>query len=189
MRRRDAGFTLLEMLVALVVFGLVMAGLAQTFRFGLTAFSSTTRRSIGPETLAAMDAALTRMIAQARSGSMLGSPDRLAFTTTLPAGAGLGGGLADVAISVTPDGTMLMRYRAHPPGIPLIAPRPPGIEILAHGVGTLKASYLTPQPGGAPAWSGLWPGGGLPLLVRIHIDLTNGQTWPDLIAAPVDPGD
>ena len=56
--QRDAGFTLLEMLVALVVFGLVMAGLAQTFRFGLTAWSATERRAMGPENLAAMDTAV-----------------------------------------------------------------------------------------------------------------------------------
>ena len=35
--RRQSGFTLLEMMVALVVFGLLMAGVAQTMRYGLTA--------------------------------------------------------------------------------------------------------------------------------------------------------
>ena len=49
-----------------------------------------------------MDAALGRMIAQALPGSMNGRPDALAFTTHLPPGAGLIGGLADVAILLAP---------------------------------------------------------------------------------------
>ena len=56
--RRDSGFTLLEMLVALVVFGLVMAGLTQSFRFGLSVWSAGPRRIAGPEDMAALDAAL-----------------------------------------------------------------------------------------------------------------------------------
>ncbi len=40
MKPSEAGFTLLEMLVALVVFGLVMAGIAQAFRYGFTAISA-----------------------------------------------------------------------------------------------------------------------------------------------------
>jgi general secretion pathway protein J len=47
MKTRDAGYTLLEMLVALVVFGLVMAGIAQSFRFGLTAWSAAPRITAG----------------------------------------------------------------------------------------------------------------------------------------------
>lgn len=176
------------MLVALVVFGLVMAGLAQTFRFGLTAWSATTRRSVGPENLAATDAALTRMIAQALPGSLTGRPDQLAFTTRLPAGAGLNGGLADAAIMVAPDGDLTLRYGEHPPGIPLTRPPAPSIEILAQGVTALKISYLTPQPSGPPAWSNVWSDSSLPLLVRIHLQFASGQSWPDLVAAPADPG-
>jgi len=186
--RRDAGFTLLEMLVALVVFGLVMAGLAQTFRFGLTAWSATTRRAVGPENLAATDAALTRMIAQAVPGTLTGLPDQLAFTTPLPAGAGLNGGLADAAIMVAPGGTLILRYAAHPPGIPLTRAPAPRIEILAQGVTALNVSYLMPQPSGPPAWSNAWSDSGLPLLVRIHLQFAGGQSWPDLVAAPIDPG-
>ena len=103
------GYTLLEVMVALVVLGLVMAGIAQTFRFGLTAWQAAMRIPAGPEDMAALDAALTRMIAQALPGSMTGHPDRLAFTTRLPAGAGISG-LADVSIIMAPHG---VRERAH----------------------------------------------------------------------------
>jgi general secretion pathway protein J len=188
MKRRDAGFTLLEMLVALVVFGLVMAGLTQTFRFGLSVWSAGPRRVAGPENMAALDAALTRMIGQAVPGSFIGHPDRLVFTTVLPPGAGLPGALADAAILPGPNNTLVLRYRAHPPGIPLVKLPPPMLETLATGVDGFSASYLIPQPSGAPAWTNDWTGGGLPLLVRLHIQ-TSGANWPDLVAATVNPGD
>jgi len=185
MTRRQAGFTLLEMLVALVVFGLVMASLAQSFRFGLTAWSAGPRHSAQPEALAALDLALAPIIAQAQPGSFTGQPNGLAFTTRLPAGAGLGGALADVAITNSPGGVLVLRYTRHPPGIPLGPPPAPLIEPLATGVAGFRAAYLGPQSGGAPAWTSTWKqSAGLPLLIRLHIDLFSGANWPDLVAAP-----
>jgi general secretion pathway protein J len=190
--RRDAGFTLLEMLVALVVFGLVMAGLAQTFRFGLSVWSSGPRRIAGPEDMAALDAALTRMITQAIPGSLNGGADRLAFTTALPAGAGLPGALADAALLAEPDGTLVLRYTPHPAGIPLTRQPPPRIAVLAHGITAFSVTYLIApaagQPGAALSWANTWSGTGLPLLVRLHVQSDAQPGWPDLIAAPVNPG-
>ncbi len=185
--RRDAGYTLLEMLVALIVFGLVMAGIAQTFRFGLTAWSATTRNATGPENMAALDAALTRMINQALPGGMTGLADGMAFTTELPPAAGLPDRLADVALIAQPNGTLILRYGPHPAGVILTVLPPPGIEPLAQGVTRLTISYLVPQPSGPPAWSASWSGKGLPLLIRIHIGFAGAKAWPDLAAAPLNP--
>jgi general secretion pathway protein J len=186
--RRDSGFTLLEMLVALVVFGLVMAGLTQSFRFGLSVWSAGPRRIAGPEDMAALDMALTRMIAQAVPGSFTGHHEGLAFTTVLPPGAGLQGALADAAIQVGPAGDLELRYRQHPPGIPLLRLPAPRIEVLAKSVKDFSASYLTTQATGGPVWANDWSGSGLPLLVRLHIQPNSGSEWPDLVAATVNPG-
>ncbi len=188
MKRGDAGFTLLEMLVALVVFGLVMEGIAQTFKFGLIAWRQGPVRTVEPENLAALDAALERIIAQTLPGTMAGRADQLAFTTTLPPGARLQGALADAAIMATPDGTLILRYRLHPAGIPLQPLPPPRIETLAQGVTGLQAAYLTSKAGTPPVWTAKWQGNGLPLLVRLHIGLADGRDWPDLIIAPVEAG-
>jgi len=185
--RRDSGFTLLEMLVALVVFGMVMAGLAQTFRFGMSVWSAGPRKVAGPEDMAALDAALTRMIGEATPGSLQGRADRLAFTTPLPPGAGLPGALADIALLAGPDDTLVLRYTQHPPGIPLTRMPPPRIEVLAHGVTGFSVSYLIAAATGAPVWTNDGSGG-VPLLVRLHIDSASQPDWPDLIAAPVNPG-
>lgn len=186
--RHDAGYTLLEMIVALVVFGLIMAGIAQTFRFGLTAWTASMRNTVRPEALAAMDAALTRMIAQARPDSMVGGADRLAFTTTLPAGAGLQSGLADAAILLAPGGNLVLRYGPHLPGVALVPQPATKTEPLTPGVAALRLSYLAAQSGGVPAWSSNWSGSGLPLLVKIHLQFADGQSWPDLVATPTDAG-
>lgn len=189
MKPREGGFTLLEMLVALVVFGLVMAGLAQAFGFGLKAWSEQARVSTAPAGLAAMDGALRRMIEAARPGGFAGGPDRFAFTTRLPPGAGLGQRLADVAVRREAGGVLVLRYAAHPPGVVLGAVAAPRSETLATGVTALRVRYLAPRRGRPASWVAQWNGDGLPLLVRVHLRLADGRHWPDLVAAPVAGGD
>lgn len=186
--RRDAGYTLLEMLVALVVFGLVMAGIAQSYRFGLTAWSAGARNTAEPANIAALDAALARLIEAAQPGSMAGTAHQLAFTTALPPGAGLQG-LADAAIMLQPDGTLILRYTPHAPGVQLGPTPPPRTEPLLHGVTAFSAAYLAPVQNAPPAWTPQWSAQKLPLLVRLHVSLADGRDWPDLVVAPADQGD
>jgi general secretion pathway protein J len=187
MRGGEAGLTLLEMLVALVVFGLVMAGVAQAFRYGVSAISAGSRAIQAPEDLAAMDMALRRMIEQAQPDSMTGGPYSLAFTTRLPQGAGVVGGLQDVALQLGPDGVLVLRSTPHPPGLPLGPAPTPQIDILTTGLRGVSFSYLQSAPGGGPVWGSQWSGKGLPLLVRMHLE-RRGRPWPDLIAAPTAQG-
>lgn len=184
MRHRQAGYTLLEMLVALVVFGLVMAGIAQTMRYGVAAFKASGSRGMAPESLAALDMGLTRMIAGAAPDSMSGEPGGMSFTTRLPPGAGIGDGLADVAIQRASGGILMLTYRPHPPGVPLVPAPAPHAERLARGVTAFALSYYGAQANQAAAWSDHWAGKGLPLLVRLHLGLGE-ETWPDLVIAPV----
>lgn len=188
MNREAAGFTLLEMLVALVVFGLVMLGLTRGFEFGLTAWSEETRIVNSPDTMAAVEAALRRVIAGARPGSLVGRRDGIAFTTTLPPGAGLGDRLADVAIRILPGHRLVLRFAPHPPGIPLRRAPKPRTETLATGVAAFRAAYLSARRGAAPGWRDSWTGQGLPLLVRLRIRFLAGPAWPDLVVAPIDTG-
>lgn len=188
MTRRDAGFTLLEMLVALVVFGLLMAGVAQAMRYGMTAWSAETRQAAAPETMSAVDGALRRLIEQASPDTFTGTPDGLSFTAPLPAGSGLADPLADLAILVTPDHRLALRYTPHPAGILLGSPPAPRTEFLLDGVTGIRAEFLASQPDGSVAWSGHWSGTGLPLLVRIDFSFSGATTWPALVAAPADTG-
>ncbi len=184
----SAGFTLLEMLVALVVFGLLMAGIAQSVHYGMAAWSAQTRAQGNKQDMVAVDDALRGMIARAATGSFTGKPDRLAFTTTLPAGAPLADRLADIAILLDPGSKFVLRWVQHPPG-PLLGPVPaPQTETLLDGVTTVTISYLVSAPNGATTWATSYSAGGLPLLVRLHLAFADGRIWPDLVAAPVGAG-
>jgi general secretion pathway protein J len=181
MRRQD-GFTLLEMLVALVVFGLLMAGLGQTVQYGLTAWRAERRDAAGPAAVAVVDGSLRQLIEQAAPLPFTGAPSQFAFTTTLPEGSGLGDRLADVALLVDRDNRLVLRWRTHLDGTPLNTPPPPQEDVLLTGVTSLHCSYLGAQGQGAPAW--MMNIHGVPLLVRIRIDFASGSPWPDLVAAP-----
>jgi general secretion pathway protein J len=179
---RRAGFTLLEMLVALVVFGLLMAGVAQAMRYGLVAWRQAQIATATPERLAATDAALRHMFAAAIAGSLTGRADSVAFTTTLPAGAGIEG-LADVALVVTPAGLML-RYGPHPAG-PALTPRPAPVEklLVARATG-LRLHYIGTRPDGTQAATTSYAGPVLPLLIRLSLTIPDAPDWPDLVVAP-----
>ncbi len=183
-RRGQAGFTLLEMLVALVVFGLLMAGVAQAMRYGMAAWTAETRRAQGPETMAAVDGALRRIFEQARPGSMTGEADQVSLTAPLPAGSPLPEQLADIAILVTPSHQLLFRWRPHPAGLLLHKAPAPEDELLLPGVIAIQLHYLVAQPDGSTAWMNDWTGTSLPLLVRLSITFDGATTWPDLVAAP-----
>ncbi len=60
--RASDGFTLLEILVALAVFGFLLAGLSQTVRFGLTAWRQHARLSDGKADLDALDRTLRSVV-------------------------------------------------------------------------------------------------------------------------------
>ena len=59
---RPGGFTLLELLVVLVVFGLLLAGLSQGTQYGLQAWKSQVRVAENHDDLDAVDRALRHMI-------------------------------------------------------------------------------------------------------------------------------
>src|SRR3978361_1013718 len=60
--RGTSGFTLLEVLVALAVFGFLLVGLSQTVRFGLMAWRQDARLSDGKTDLEAVDRSLRTVI-------------------------------------------------------------------------------------------------------------------------------
>jgi general secretion pathway protein J len=178
---------LLEMLVALVVFGLLLAGLSQTTHFALTAWRMNTKNAAGPARVSAVDTALRRLIEQASPQDFAGASDNLAFTTMLPEGSRVTG-RADAAIFVTPGQNLVLRWAPHPAGKLFGLPPPPHSEMLLPDVAAIRFSYLTLQPNGAPVWVSSWQRPGLPLLVRIGIQFTGPVIWPDFLAAPIATG-
>ena len=195
--RREAGFTLMEMLVSLVVLGLLLSGLAQATRFGLGAYAREATALARNGRAAAIDRALRRLIEQARPGQSAGTAHRLSLVTNLPeAAAGAGelpaGALIDAALYVDARHRLVLAWTPRQTGLPLRAAPKPRLEILRRRVNGITLAYWWPKSMfGPPVWQPRGPAGGLPRLIRLSIvprldkrpDARN-DAWPMLIAAP-----
>ena len=185
-RRHPAGFTLVELLVALALLGLILAGLAAGMRQVLRVQDAQERITDGTGELDAVDRTLRRLFAQAEPGTpqvpgLRGTPSSASFTTTLPAAVAGGTGLADVALVVDGRHRLLLRWTAHRYGVPFN----PAVAVreaeLLRGVEQLDVAYWS---GG---WRRSWEEPDLPALVRIRLAFAPGdpRRWPDMVAEVV----
>jgi general secretion pathway protein J len=194
---QQAGFTLLEVLVALTVLGFLFIGLNQGTRTGFALWNSQTRRISETEELDAT-ARVTRALltgipilpgaardAVPQAIAITGEADRLAFVGDLPTGFGTTR-RADITL-VLSTGRFVLSWSPHRherAGAPPIAPTE---TELIRGVDRLDLAYFgAASPEAPPEWHAQWAGPGLPLLIRVRLSFPkgDGRRWPDLIAAP-----
>ncbi len=189
----DAGFTLLEVMVSLVILGFVVAGLAQGLRFGLSAWDRQARAIDHDGALDATDRTLRTLLAgmapsvDASVPAILGTQNQLAFTATLPASApAVPTRVADIVLGVDDAHALVLRWVPHLHAA-LFAPPAGQQAVLLPGVaGITFAYYRVPSAGQQGGWVAQWAGVDPPLLVRVHIGfLDPAQHWPDLIVAPM----
>lgn len=189
---RAAGFTLLEVLVALAILGFLALGLTQGVRFGLLAWDRQSRIIATRGELDAIDRVLRRLIEHMDPGTqrepprVLGLPRALEFATDLgPAAGPLGVREAEAALLVE-GGRLLLRWRPRPHGVRFDAPPLPTETELLRGVEALEIAYWGPAGGGAPAWRTEWREPSPPLLVRLRLRFGDGSArrWPDIVVAP-----
>jgi general secretion pathway protein J len=195
---RQAGFTLIEILVVIVVLGLLMVGLTQGVRAGLTLWDAQSRR-IGE--IAELDAAARTLrtlltgiglspsaatpVGSTGAPEFKGSADSLAFVGDLPTGLGTTR-RADLVLALR-QGRLLLRWTPHRHELS-IAPAPEPIDVeLVRGVDRLELAYWgAPSPEQAPGWRDQWDGPGIPELIRLRLGFAKDdrRRFPDLIAAP-----
>jgi general secretion pathway protein J len=188
----DAGFTLLEVLVALVVSGILLAMLAQGLRVGLRGWAAAQGIGAGTTTLEATDFALRGLLDRASLADPLtydraftGTPTGMAFTTTMPEQTGTRVPI-EADVSVMSDGYhLVLHWRPHHARW-IEAPPPPATELLVDGVIGLQLAYFQPaREGRGGRWLTAWSSPDLPRLVRIHIVFApdDRRHWPDIVAA------
>ncbi len=183
----DSGFTLLEVIVALVVFGFVMAGLAQAQRFGTTAWSLETKLADNAAQLERMDRILRRLIEQASAPvstddkPLVGEEHRLTMMTLLPDEPQTQPVRhAQVAIGVNDSHQLVLRWQPHPNAVPLGQAPPMQQVVLADGVSRIDLAYRGAAADGGK-WAKTWTDGVLPSAIQIHFVLVNGRhRWPDM---------
>ena len=198
-RRKTAGFTLLELLVALSVFGFLLIALNHGVQTGLGIWNAQSRRVNETWDLDAT-ARLFRTIltqiptsptASINPGSpgvaiaFAGKAERLSFVGKLPTGLG-SDTPADITLQLL-NKRLVIDWRPHRHELAGSPPRPNVTEIL-RGVDRLEFAYWgLPSPTAtSPTWLAAWDGPSLPGLVRIRLGFGQGdpRRWPDLIVAP-----
>ena len=192
MTRRN-GFTLLEILVALVVLGFLIAGLAQGVKFGLAALGRQNERVARLSDLDAADRVLREVIVAADPGevngpaTVRGGPHTLRLMTRLPVAAGYDGQEAEVGIGVDGEHRLVLRATPHPHAERLTPMPAPRVSVLAGDVDHVDFDYWRPAgpDSKAAGWVTGWSTDGAPGLIRVRIGfVAKDRHWPDIVAEP-----
>lgn len=189
------GFTLLELLIAITILGLLLSGLAGGIRLGTRAFERQATAIAERDQIDATDRALRRLLSTIDPGSpnnppkIEGTPTSFKFTSDLPPGVGLTIKRADLVLSLTGKGSLVLKYKQHFHDM-RTSPEPEAkvVEILS-GLDKIELSYFkaAEQANGGSGWLAEWRDPIPPDLIRLHLVFPKGDRrhWPDLIVAPM----
>ena len=190
----EAGFTLLEIVVALVVLGILLLTLSDGVRFGLAAYDRQDGMVGTAGRLEAVDRTLRRLLALLDPGtpvdgdSVVGTHHALAFRAPLPPAAvdhAVGvpaDGLSDLRLSVDDRHRLVLAWLPHRHVLPTGAAPPPHDTVLLETVERIDVDYW-----GKGAWQQQWHQARVPALIRIRIVFPDGdgRRWPDIVVAPL----
>jgi len=199
---RQAGFTLLELIVTLVLLGLLTSVLFGSLRL---AGQSTDRGEAAAERAASMRLAQQFLRANLEAQHPLrmrkmqdwpllftGTQDELRYAANLPPRIG-GGGIWFYRLAVIADEARspLVLERTIPD---LTADHMPEFtkaehSVLAFDIASLKIAYFGRDPDAGPAsepsWRDAWSDTQkLPLMIRIDVQPKRGEAWPTLYVSP-----
>lgn len=170
MKRGDAGFTLLEMLVALALSALVGVILLHGVRLAAFGLDRHTKAAERLDNRKALDELLRRtlgaavLVPRAEGGEFSGGPEALEFLAAAEDG---GAGLYRVTLALDLARSLILRRRlAAPAGDPrevasVLASKPRNFRLAYFGADGTNA---------APAWHDSWRQLVLPLMVRVVLD-------------------
>ena len=200
----ERGFTLLEMLIAMTLLGLLMLGLFGGLRLGARVWEAGDARSADRARIEAVQRFVRGYLGRARplvvadrGGddviAFIGRDDGLEFTAALPAHLSAGG-FDHVSLALADldgGGGLVLRHgplqRRDDGRAELVGLDEAETAVLLDDVAAVGFSYYGVRQGGKDAeWTDRWDDGArLPLLVRIRIRFPelDRRTWPELTVA------
>lgn len=185
-RRGDAGFTLLELLVAITVLSLMALVMFGGLMFSARVWEHSQARSDGADAISVAENVLRHQLARIYprwdtqpSGHVVfeGGAQRMQFIAPMPPQFGPGPN-QEFQLSLSNNRDLLLAWNPeHPSSAPLL-----------RDVSAIEFSYFGPGAGGGGAvWSDDWRSRPhLPQLIRIRISFPpdDPRTWPELIVRP-----
>jgi len=189
-----AGFTLLEVVAALAVLGLLLLVLTQGMQFGLRAWQTVGHEVMRPAELEAVDRTLRRLVTRVVAkdtvegrGAVVGAPTALDVVTRLPPDPD-GPKLAspvEARLEVDAAHRLVLSFLPRPHAQWLEPPRRREVVLLEH-VQRVEFGFWREARGGGGTWSASWNIPSAPTLIRIRIIFPHGDArhWPDIVAAP-----
>lgn len=195
--QRQTGFTLLELMVAITLMGLVLVVLYSGLRLGLNSWDRGEQHAEATNRLRLAQEFLRRQLAQSITTytineqqepviAFAGRADGIEFVAPMLAQLGQGG-LYRVRIEAA-DGRLWIRWRPYRPADPEAGE---GREtVLLEGVSDVEWAYFGPEqdhvPESPPDWRSDWASTQRrPQLVRLNLNL-GGEPWPDCVIALVE---
>lgn len=179
---RARGFTLLEVLAALVVLGLIIILLAHSVDFALGSWKRLATELTAHDELEPVDRAVRRLIEQMDPGDpgwppvFEGRAHSLLFATQMP---DVPAGEAEVVLGTDGGHRLVLTWHSR-----LEWPAVQHESVLLEGVERLDVQYLQPENS---VWLDSWSLHSLPALVRVRVVFRQGdpRQLPLLIAAPM----